>query len=243
MAEADFLALTNATHNALEGAQISKGAIAAAAVGAPAHSGSNNFVHAFHSLQDVSGVAGYLYNAVASFNPIVAGKGGSFTIAMRKYTENQYYAPMIAFLFGTNVATSQAYVLGLSNSAPYQFVLRKGLLADGLDPSDASVLRKSDESFSDYSLWHHLRLDVLINPNNDVRVNVYKNDLDVNDVDAPSWEAVPGMESYIDDAVGVLSGSVPLTGAKYAFFGHYNEQGAGNVSLLDQMTLGRQTSP
>jgi hypothetical protein len=240
MAEADWTALNATTNKALEGGNISKG-VSGAAFTPPAGGGS--FIYGFHALQPVSGVAGIYYTGISSFNPIAAGKGGSIRAAMRRYSAGAGYAPFIALLSGTQMDVSNAYLLGMSNSDPSQIALRKGVPNNGLNPTDTTILRVSDETFSSSALWHHLRLDVIVNPQGDVVLNVFKNDIDANNVDGPVWEEVPGMDPYVDDANGVLTGSLPLVGGLYGMVGHYNEDSAGKVSLVDHLEFYRQLSP
>ena len=113
-----------------------------------------------------------------------------------------------------------------------------------MDPSGTHVLRSSDESFTSNSLWFHLRLDVIVNPQDDVVLNVYRSDLTTEDVDAPTWVAIPGMDAFVDDANGIIIGTIPpVTGGLYCVVGHYNNGNAGRVSLVDHVEIARQTSP
>jgi hypothetical protein len=207
--------------------------------------GGGSFCAGFHSLQGASGVAGYIYN-VANFNPLQDGsavqKGGIIHAALKKYSSAfATYAPFIALMSGLSVQTSEAYILGLSTTSPYQIVLKKGTLVAGLGPSDVGVLRASDESFS-AAEWLHLRLDVIVNPHGDVVLNVYQND-PLTDVTAPSWGAISGMDQYIDDALGVLTTGTPLTSGLRAVIGCYFGGTAGQVGLHDHIVVGRQLTP
>jgi hypothetical protein len=66
--------------------------------------------------------------------------------------------------------------------------------------------------------WLHLRLDVIVNPNGDVVLKVFQNDLVAHPLDAPpSWELVPGMVEFIDDHLAINSGSQPLTSGRGGF--------------------------
>jgi hypothetical protein len=75
------------------------------------------------------------------------------------------------------------------------------------------VLRRSTQTFPIAS-WLHLRLDQRVNANGDVVLTVSRNDLNANPVTAPVWVAVPGLEQFIDDAIGANSGSVPFTNGR-----------------------------
>ena len=242
MAEADWTAFTT---NSLGDGDVAKGVTNA--LTPPAHSGSNQFVNAFHSLQATIGWAGYYYNSSA-FNPIAPNKGGSIRGAIRRYAAGTQYAPMLAFISSTDPAAGSAYILGLSDSEPYQIVLRKGLVGGGLDPTGADVLRVSDATWNSNSKWFHLRLDIIVNPQGDVVLNVKQNDLDTETVDDPDWIDIPGMESFTDDALGILtqfgtSPNPPITSGFRGAFGHFNNGEAGKVSLFDQLEIFRQISP
>lgn len=239
MAEADWTAFNATTHHGLDDGDVAKGV--SNAFSRP--SGGGNFVQVFHSLQPTIGVAGWYYSILPAFNPVATQKGGSMRAAMRRYAAGTLYAPVMGLISGTDLETARAYILGLSDSDPYQIVLRKGLVGGGLDPTSADVLRVSDESWSSNTKWFHLCLDVLVNPQGDVVLNVYANDLDVNTVSAPNWVAVSGMDSYIDDSAGVLTGVAPLVSGFRGFFGHFNNGESGKVSLFDHVEFFRQLSP
>lgn len=162
---------------------------------------------------------------------------------MRRYAASSGYAPLIGLISGLDAQVSNAYILGLSDSDPYQLVLRKGKLGEGLDPTDASVLRVSDASYSSNTQWFHLKLDVIVNPHGDVVLSVFENDLNSNPVTSPVWVAVPGMDTFIDDSLGIITGSLPIVSGFYGFFGHYNAGLTGKVSLFDQITFSRQLNP
>jgi hypothetical protein len=248
MAESDWTAFTATSNQALDDGDVSKGVWGPLAAGqVPLHSGSvgtNQFVFALHALQATIGVAG-MYVDVSGYDPIPPGKGGSIRGALRRYAAGADYAPMLGFISGTNVQTSPAYFLGLTASDPYQIALRKGTLAGGLDPTGADILRISDESFTSNALWFHLRLDVIINPHGDTVLNVKRNSLTTGEeVDDPNWQDVPGMESFTDDANGILTGGPPLiTGGLRGFKAHFNNGAAGRVSLFDHVEFFKQINP
>ena len=125
----------------------------------------------------------------------------------------------------------------------YQYVLRKGAPQGGLDPTATDVLRTSDEAFNSNTLWHHLKLDVIVNPQGDVVLNIYKNDLNSNPVTAPVWAAIPGMDAFVDDGNGILTGTLPLISGFRGFYGHYNGGGVGKVSMHDHVEVYRQLTP
>lgn len=239
MAEADFTAFTAATNNGLDSGDVSKGVTNAFTP----PNGGGSFVHGFHALTTAIGVAGYYYSGLSAFNPIAPQKAGSIRAALRRQASGSGYAPMIGFMSGVDIATATAYILGLSDSDPYQIVLRKGLLQGGLDPTGTDVLRVSDESFNSNTQWLHLRLDVIVNPQGDVILNTFRNDLTANAVTAPGWAVIPGMDPFTDDGLGVLTGTLPLTSGFRGFFVHFNNGLTGKVSLVDHIELFRQLSP
>lgn len=239
MAEADWTAYTAATNQGLDDADVSKGV----SNGFTPPNGGGSFIHAFHALTTAVGVAGYYYTALAAFDPIATGKGGSISGAMRRYAAGTGYAPFLGFIAGTSLQNSIAYMLGLSDSDPYQYVLRKGTLVGGLDPTAADVLRVSDASFNSNTLWHHLKLDVLVNPQGDVVLNVFANDLNVNPVTTDPADAIPSMDPFTDDGNGILTGTLPLTSGFRTFFGMYAANAPGKVAMFDHIVPARQLNP
>ena len=95
---------------------------------------------------------------------------------------------------------------------PHRVVLRKGAVTVGLPTADGpGVLLKSAASFAQ-ATWLHLRLDVIVNTNGDVVLNVFQNDLALHALGTPpDWQPVSGMVEFIDDHLGINSGSQPLT--------------------------------
>jgi len=240
MAEADWAELTG---TALGSGEVARGVSNAFTV----PNGGTAFVFGFRSLTSATGFAG-LYVDLANFKPIAGtNKGGSIRAAMKKYAGPASSAPLIGLVKGTDPATAEGYLLGLSEGSSYYELLNKGVPSSGMDASGSSVLRTSTSSYTDTgdaaSYWHHLRLDVLVNPHGEVVLNVYKNDLSAHAVTAPSWAAITGMGSYTDDSLGVLSGSLPFLDGFYAVFGHYTDNQSGAVSLFDHVEVLRQTAP
>ncbi len=171
------------------------------------------------------------------FNSLVAAKG-----AVALFVNLQHFAPMAKgatirgcmqrgpgggptgfspFLFVCGQGTSvndNAYLLGLSDDDPHRIVLRKGSIVAGVPESDGpGVLLRSSESFTQ-GTWLHLRLDTVVNPNGDVVLTVMRNDLDTHPLNvAPDWQPVAGMPTFIDDQLGINSGSQPLTSGRGGF--------------------------
>jgi hypothetical protein len=79
------------------------------------------------------------------------------------------------------------------------------------------VLLKSAASFAQ-ATWVHLRLDVIVNTNGDVVLKVFQNDLAAHALGTPpDWQPVSGMVEFIDDHLGINSGSQPLTSGRGGF--------------------------
>jgi hypothetical protein len=244
MAENDWAAITG-------GSALGAGSVARGVSNAflePPHSGTNDYVFGFRSLDASSGVAGYVCD-LANFKPIGGGsdKGGSIRAAMKRYSAQDGFAPFMGLIPGTD-PTAAGYFLGLTEGATsYKLALKKGNPASGLDATESTILRSSTASFTDSgdtaAAWFQVRLDVLVNPNGDVVLSVKQNDLASYDVDNPTWAAVTGMDDYIDDAVGILTGSAPIVNSFYVMYGHYTAASQGAVSLFDHIEVYRQTSP
>jgi len=111
-----------------------------------------------------------------------------------------------------------AYLLGLSDDDPHRIAVRKGAVTVGLPSADGpGVLLKSSASFAQ-ATWLHLRLDVIVNTNGDVILKVFQSDLTLHPLGAPpNWQPVPGMVEFIDDHLGINSGSQPLTSGRCGF--------------------------
>ena len=179
--------------------------------------GGGSFLFAFNSLAAVEGAVALFAN-LPDFAPMA--KGGSIRGAVQRGAGGgpTGFSP---FLFlscqGTSVNDS-AYLLGLSDDDPHRVVLRKGAVAVGLPDADGpGVLLKSAASFAQGS-WLHLRLDVIANTNGDVVLRVLQNDLAAHALGTPpDWQPVAGMVEFIDDHLGINSGSQPLTSGRGGF--------------------------
>ena len=126
------------------------------------------------------------------------------------------------------------YLLGLSDNDPHEIILVKGSPIAGLDPTATSVLKSSSETFVP-DTWLHLRLDMIVNPNGDVILKAFRNKLDVT---SPTWDAIPGISDFTDDALSVNSGSAPFIGGRggYAF----ETSDIQRRGFFDQFELHRQ---
>lgn len=216
--------------------------------------GGGNFVYAFRSADSSVGFAGWAIN-LANFNPIASGKGASLSCAIKKYDSNKVtYAPMFGLVNSLNPSTGNGYLLGLTEGTSYYYACKKGNPAGGLSASASNILRKSRDAYTNVgdgmAAWHHLKMDVIVNPHNEVHLKFYKNALQVahaagvgGPVDDPEWLAIPGMEDFIDDSAGVLTLSLPYTGSFFAIFGHYCSNVPGASSLFDHFVCARQLTP
>lgn len=181
--------------------------------------GGGSFVYGFNSVSaGVTGAVGLYHNAV-NFSPMAAG--GRVVGAMRRLPSGgtDGFAPMLFIGLQSSDVAASGYLLGTQNDDPSRIVLRKGPLNGGLPEGivgESGILRISvDEVAVDE--WAHLRLDMIANTNGDVILQCFRNDLTENDVDDPVWEAIPGMADFTDDALGINSGSVPLTSGRAGF--------------------------
>lgn len=186
--------------------------------------GGGSFVYGFNSLDTSIGAVGQFVN-LTDFAPMA--KGGRVTGAIKRSASG---GPLgfSAFLFiglaGPSV-NDEGYLLGLSDADPSRIVLRKGAISGGLpDLAPATgngILRRSTTSVDiDADVWTHLRLDMIVNDIGDVRLQVFQNDLAAHALGtSPTWTAIPGMAEFVDDSLGVNSGSAPFTSGRagYAF--------------------------
>jgi hypothetical protein len=207
--------------------------------------GGGNFVYGWNSMDTTQGCHG-LWVDKANFNPMA--KGGSIRGAIMRGPSagEEDFAPLLYMSAnGSNVEDS-AYILGLSDEDPHRIVLRKGAMASGVpagapDPDGTNnIIRRSTETFNEET-WLHLRLDVIANPSGDVILVVYRNDLDVNPVTAPVWAAVPGMDSFTDDALGIATGSLPLVGGYAGYM--FQKKNVSRRSFVDHVEVFRQLTP
>ena len=222
MASTDWNEFTNV----LTTGQVDRGVTA----GIAAPNGGGSFVYGMNSLEVITGGVALFTNQV-DFAPMA--KGGSVRGAIKRGLSGGAtgFSP---FLFigaqGPDIADN-GYLLGLGDGDPHHIVLKKGRLVDGVpdvapDPTLNGVLMRSIASYA-ADTWLHLRLDMIVQGTGDVILQVFANDLDVNDVTAPNWDPVPGMEGplaptvegFVDDALQVNTGSNPYTSGR-AGFGH-----------------------
>ena len=180
----------------------------------------------------------------AGLHPVPANKGGSISAYLRKHSPssgNCLYSPLLFLLDGHDLASDpEGYLLGLSEGAPYYIQLRKGRLLDGLPQT--SYLARSSASFTG-AQWIGLKLDLVHNPQGDLVLNVYRDLSAPLSPAAPDWQRIAGFSSsYVDDNLGVLSGSVPITAQKYLGFGFFFRETSA-VASIDYVKHAAQLTP
>ena len=209
MAEADWTYL----NDGLDIATVDRG-VTAGIVRPP---GGGSFLFAFNSLAAVQGAVGLFCNLV-DFAPMAKGASIRGCVQRGPGGGPTGFSPFLYLACQGNSVNDTAYLLGLSDDDPHRIVLRKGAVAVGIPDSEGpNVLLASGESFSQ-ATWLHLRLDVIVNDNGDVVLKVLRNDLGAHPLGAPpDWQPVPGMVEFIDDHLGINSGSQPLTSGRGGF--------------------------
>ncbi|NVJ25110.1 hypothetical protein HUW62_28180 [Myxococcus sp. AM011] len=200
--------------------------------------GGGTFLFAFNSLSAVQGAVGLFAN-LQDFAPMA--KGGSIRGCVQRGPGGgpTGFSPFL-FLCGQGTSVNDsAYLLGLSDDEPHRVVLRKGAVATGLPDADGpGVLLKSSASFTQ-GTWLHLRLDVIVNANGDVVLKAFHNDLASHPLGTPpDWKPVPGMADFIDDALGINSGSQPLTSGRGGF--GFTVKDVTRRAYFDSLELSRQ---
>jgi hypothetical protein len=211
MAETDWTFL----NDGLDAATVDRGVT----TGIARPPGGGSFVFGFNSLSTAQGAVALFTNQL-NFAPMA--KGGSVRGAIQRGVSGGPlgFSPFLfAGLQGPSV-NDLGYLLGLGDGDPHHVVLRKGVLSGGLPdipPGTQGVLRRSTGTFMP-GAWVHLRLDMVVNLNGDVLLQVFQNDLVANPLGgAPSWQPVAGMSEFIDDALGINSGTQPFTSGRSGF--------------------------
>jgi hypothetical protein len=186
--------------------------------------GGLNFIFGYNSLVTTPGTVGFKVAAAnnPSFDPLIDNatnpSGGSIRGAVKRAVSAGPlgFSPFLFIGLQGSAGSDQGYLLGLSDNDPHSIMLRKGSPAGGLDPAGTGILRVGASTFVP-DTWVHLRLDMIVNPNGDVVLKVFQNNLAANPVTAPVWTTVSGMSDFIDDALAVNSGSAPLVGGRVGF--------------------------
>lgn len=207
--------------------------------------GGGSFVFGFNS-QVSEAVACGLYYDETDFSPLrndaTDPTGGSVRIAMKRgvsTSPTNFAVGLFMCLQGgsTPSVSDTGYILGLADNDPSEIILAKVAPNVGLDPTATTALRVSSTTYT-WDTWLHLRLDVIVNPNGDVVLKCFKSDLENNPVTAPVWEAITGMDDFVDDGLGINSGSNPLAGGwgGWYFYSKQNE----SRGYVDHFEIHRQ---
>lgn len=185
--------------------------------------GGGNFLYGFNSLSvpNPAGAVGLFTNQV-NFAP--HAKGVSIRGCMKRLPSGgpTGFSPFFFANLQGNLITNLGYLFGCADDDPYHLVVRKGAPFNGLqdlepDPDANGILLRSGGSFAQ-DTWHHLRMDVIVNANGDVLIQCFSNDVDANPLSgAPVWVPIVGMEQFIDDTLGINSGSAPFTSGRSGF--------------------------
>lgn len=203
--------------------------------------GGGSFVFGYNTLSDAVGAHG-MYVDLTGFTPTGDGLpppsgGGIVRGAVKRVASPGAtgFSPLLFFCCQGSPPSvnDEAYMLGLSDADPYEIVLAKGPILGGLVEADENlaILRRSSAQYNlGDDLWHHLELEVIVEPNGDVLLKAQANNLALNPVTAPVWAAIPGIDDFVDDVLHVNSGSAPLWGGyvgwAFATAGSINRRGA-----------------
>jgi len=203
--------------------------------------GGGTHVYAFNSLNGtVIGAAGK-YCAIANFSPTAEGTWAAAAIKRLSSSQNTGFSPFLFIHASGYDTTDNAYLLGLEDADPYRIVLRKGSIIGGVpQANDGEYLRRSSQQYqiSD-DLWHHIAVEAVTQPNGEVYLNCWMNDLASNPVTAPSWVAIDGMTQFVDDVPGINSGSAPY-GAGYCGFAMAVQEAIAVRAAFDHIQFKRQ---
>lgn len=201
--------------------------------------GGGNFVYGFSSL-DVSSGSVVLFANQTNFAP--NSSGGSVRGALKRGIGGGKlnFSPFLIIGMQGAAVSDNAYLLGLSDADPSRIALCKGVVNLGV-PGDVvgsgGILAVSTETF-DWDTWLHLRIDQIVNGNGDVLLKMFRNDLDTNPVTAPVWEAIPGLDTFVDDTLGINSGSSPYTSGRFGF--GFASQDVTRRGFIDHVEVLRQ---
>lgn len=235
MASSDFVMITDA----LDAAAVRRGAVQGATT---PPSGGGSFVYGFNSVTNAQGTVA-LYTSLVNFAP--TAKGGQVSAALKRGLSGgpTGFATWIFLgLEGTSAADS-AYMLGLSDSDPHHIVLRKGALVGSLPdaaPGAQGVLARGSVGYAP-DTWVQLRLDMIVNDNGDVVLDCFQNDINAHAVTSPTWVAIPGFPNgsrVIDDALGVVTGSAPLSSGRIGF--GFASSDVSRRAFVDALVIKRQ---
>lgn len=228
MAEADW----TIAQDSLDANTVRRGSIQ----GITPPNGGGDFVYGFNSIDTSQGAVG-VFHTGNGFVPCPLGASARGGIQKGASGGDTDYQPFLFVALQGESVNDDAYMLGVSNNDPHKIALAKGPLSIGI--TETAILRESSANH-EIGTWHHLRIDAVANENGDVVLNVSANDLSANPLSgAPTWESIAGMAEFVDDALGINSGSLPLVGGR-AGFGFWTKQVTrrgyiAHVELLRQL--------
>ncbi|OHD18818.1 MAG: hypothetical protein A2Y38_16445 [Spirochaetes bacterium GWB1_59_5] len=212
-------------------------------------SGAGDWSYGFNSLTAVAGVVGWHVN-LSNFDPML--KGGSIRGVFQRGVSPgpTGFSPMLFIGLQGSAVGSQGYILGLSDAASFRIVLRKGALSGGIPdvaPGTSGVLKRSANVFPQ-ATWLHLRLDMIVNLTGDVILQMYRNDLALHPIGStPDWQIISGTAAppafngtaaFLDDSLGVNSGSLPFVNGRAGFA--FQTAVATRRAFFDELELERQ---
>lgn len=212
--------------------------------------GGSPGVFGINSREPVDACVG-IYTTLATFSPTPSGARIEGCIQRGVSGGPQGFSQFLfGNLSGSNVA-DVGYLLGIEDQTPGRIVLVKGSPNVGIpnDGLNTKVLRTSSETISQ-GKWIHLRMDLIVQGSGDVVIRCYQNDVEAHPLDIPSsWVWVPivfddGWSSqfedgyFIDDVVGVNSGSVPIQAGFAGFASKLTE--AARRSYFDNLQITKQ---
>lgn len=243
MAATDWSELSNSAATSI----IARGVTSAVA----RPNGGGSYLYGFNSLLVDPGAAGLFCNHT-NFAPTPANKGAMVCAAVQRGVSgggSGFSPALFVGLQGPDVS-DLGYLLGIGDSDPGHIVLKKGSLAELLDdvapsPADNGVLLRSTGAIA-VGEWAHLRLDMIVQGSGDVVLQCRWSDLATHAVTAPSWQVIPGMEGdqyptitgFVDDALGVNSGTVPFTNGRIGF--GFRSEDVTRRGFFDQLIVARQ---
>lgn len=204
--------------------------------------GGGSFCYGFNSRDVTVGAAGLFCN-LAGFAPM--GKGGRVTGAIQRGVSGGVtnFSPLLFMTLQGATTSDNGYLLGLSDEDPHRIVLRKGKLSEGIPavaPGTQGVLRRSVATYAP-GVWLQILLDVIVNPSGDVILSVKQSDLVAHPVSAPVWAAISGMDDFVDDALGINTGSLPYTSGRAGFA--FQTKDVTRRGYFDQLEVYKQTLP
>ena len=207
--------------------------------------GGGSFVFGCNSVVSTAGAVG-LYVAKANFAPMA--KGMSISCAIKRGVSGgpTNFSPFLFCGCQNNVIGAspgtKGYMLGLSDADPHWITLVKGPLLVGTPgghPPTSGVLAVGNETFLN-NTWLQIRLDMIVNTNGDVILQMFRSDLTLEgaSVTSPVWFPLPGAAQFVDDALGINSGSPPFTSG-YGGFG-YATKDIARRAFFDRLVVSRQ---